>query len=173
MIEQETGWGDVYVQAETKEDYRLLFNKGLALMADLDAYTISLPVADKAEWVAALLNGKFTQGQGRLKTVLKPPEGSLYANVKDKYRHCCLGVLCELQGVEQTNVAGISAIQFEEQTSVLPAVMRNKFGIDDVGTFILTFTVFGQMFGQRHNLASLNDGGFSFSQIADVINYFF
>lgn len=42
------------------------------------------------EWVEALESGDYNQGQGLLKQVVD--EG--------KVQHCCLGVLCEVAGVE-------------------------------------------------------------------------
>lgn len=40
----------------------------------------------KAKWVAALRSGEYRQGQGVLKT--------------SKGEYCCLGVLCDIRGIE-------------------------------------------------------------------------
>ena len=54
---------------------------------------IKLPQDVKAQWVEALRSGKYHQGQERLRT-----------RYTDQSRfYCCLGVLCEVQGVLNDN----------------------------------------------------------------------
>lgn len=150
-------------QCETQEDYLLVFYRGSSLQADLNEFDTRLPVADKALWVDALLTGNYMQGTSRLKTV-----------IKHGFKHCCLGVLCEVQNVKQAHtLKNIPAIAFEGETATLPLSIRDKFGLDEYGTFVYTFTVYDELFGHRINLVTLNDELFTFSQIADVINYFF
>jgi hypothetical protein len=53
----------------------------------------------KAKWVAALRSGKYVQAHGRLKDMLANEPAVSY---------CCLGVLCDIQGIDTNAVQGYS-----------------------------------------------------------------
>lgn len=134
-------------------------------------------IAEK--WVKALRSKKYAQGKKVLK--YKSPRGVI--------RHCCLGVLCELYqqdrrakkmkpakteyfvpdgGYYDKGVPLNSKIyQFSYSANTLPdCVMRWADMRTDDGN--LGDRVYFN--GEEHSdLASLNDGGVSFSEIADVI----
>lgn len=97
-------------------------------------------------WVAKLRSGDYSQGRAAL---LKCGA------------YCCLGVLCEAAGIEKRPVYGFSHLfafhvpntgQDYEWTSV--QYPKNIAGLDE---------------DWCRRLARMNDGGYSFSQIADVI----
>ena len=130
----------------------------------------------KAEWVAALRSGDYPQGRNVLTSV--ESDGTR--------RHCCLGVLCDLAvkaGVltvdtdddgtpDTTYVNGTNAVRYHEtgqpdaQAVVyLPRAVREWAGLDgDNPGFVR------EGFLNRTHLASLNDDGVSFDDIADVID---
>jgi hypothetical protein len=93
----------------------------------------------KSKWVEALRSGNYEQGRGLLRA-------------EDQY--CCLGVLCEVAGIECTlsESDGVYAFDGESQ---LPR--------DD------TYNALGLSSKIGENLAYKNDYGRSFSEIADYI----
>ena len=115
----------------------------------------------KMLWIDALRSGDYKQGRAVLRSQ------------NDEF--CCLGVLCDLSGGEWSGTDQ-NAYSFKpaspdglEQTSsvhYLPPQVRydaelpNSFG--GCGDIIL-------LNGNSVALASLNDSGLSFSQIADLI----
>jgi hypothetical protein len=138
----------------------------------------------KAQWVAALRSGDYTQGQGSLKT----RDGS----------YCCLGVLCAIAPDEVATETfdyngGVifrspfpGDTQAVESESGLPTVAVRAWAKLE-GTNPLVATGGAQNGDTAHRfdpeigyvaqegqlLAHLNDGaGFSFNQIADLIDYF-
>lgn len=101
-------------------------------------------------WVKALRSGKYTQGQGQLKTT-------------DEY--CCLGVLCDLavkHGIIRSFNPG------DPDLDHYPEVMNWVGLTGPMGDFT-------KRNGRTDDLASLNDGTLphtrktSFKKIADVI----
>ncbi len=96
------------------------------------------------DWADALRSGKYEQGEGNLITV----DGE----------YCCLGVLCDIVDpkVFELNEYG-DPIHFVDGfgTAIIPDFVQYSVGwdIDNIG------------------LAELNDGGFNFNEIADVIDY--
>jgi hypothetical protein len=109
----------------------------------------------RKRWVASLRSGEFKQGTGCLK------------DNNDKY--CCLGVACEIYRRETSD------------GEWLPLANNYEFKshVDEFDTVILTPAVV-EYFGLkcenpkiknslRYTLAELNDKGFSFEQIANVI----
>lgn len=127
----------------------------------------NLPEAIKNQWVATLRSGKYPQGVGALAT--------------DDDRHCCLGVLCEiLPGVTSTVDArtGKSEFRYDDPypaINYLPRGIATKYfhGQDNPRIELwddLTFR--NSTLTSTTTLANLNDDGFTFKQIADVIDYF-
>lgn len=140
------------------------------------------PVA-KALWLEALRSGDYLQAKGVLK-------GERY-HYKDEYDegtkflgHCCLGVLSEVAPPEcgefQTEEHDSRAWTFCQpdgylESGVLPQTVRDWSGMHHpVGAVIVGTISPG---GDYHSdfevvLADLNDsGGFTFEQIADIVEY--
>ncbi len=97
------------------------------------------------QWVAAIRSGQYRQGTGRLRTGNK---------------FCCLGVLCNLHAKAHPDIA---ATQTDK---------REYLGRDKI--LPLEVTVWAGMcsnYGTLGNvsLANLNDDGYSFDDIADLI----
>jgi len=132
----------------------------------------------KAQWVAALRSGKYQQARGILCSVRF-----------SKRSYCCLGVLSDLavadgvgqwlkldpeylsysiDGTESNSVSGYYA-----DTIQVWAGTRNEFSDDEAETAIsFSYIKDGERLRQAESLADLNDGGFTFDQIADLIDYF-
>lgn len=103
----------------------------------------------KAKWIEALRSGRYLQGVGALK--------------KDT-KFCCLGVLCDVK--DPKGWEGNNKDLFDGKNGTLPATVQNWSGVDQWGN-LQPPVEFG---GKFHNdLASLNDSGMTFTQIADVI----
>lgn len=112
----------------------------------------------KARWVNALRSGEYQQTQGSLRRLL-PDEGSPPG-------FCCLGVLCDLAEQEglvtsapinDGFVLAYGATRFKESAFLPTAVMEWAGLLDDSpATYDTT-------------LVSLNDGGSTFEEIAQVI----
>ena len=110
----------------------------------------------KEKWVNALRSGRFKQTRGSLRYA----EG-----------FCCLGVLCELAAEEgvvlpAVEVGGGVYGYLESQdgtpfTAFLPDAVANWAGINRTGYI--------QGDDYEVHLTQINDGGSSFSEIADLI----
>lgn len=124
----------------------------------------------KAKWMAALLSGKYRQGRTRLRTeVLVEP---LLVEPEPEAEYCCLGVLCDLEGVEWFRDGAIyqrvEGAGYREEadgiengnfyaTTELPKALRSALGITD---------------NQERYLIALNDRHrFDFKQIAEYIAF--
>ena len=115
----------------------------------------------KAKWVAALRSGDYVQGKGTLRS-----EGNQLRSEGDQF--CCLGVLCNLHAQAHPKIAAKQkdSESYMGESEILPdAVMewsevntRNGLFGDDSG---------------RSTLASLNDAGTSFSELAKIIEKHF
>lgn len=95
----------------------------------------------KASWIAALRSGEYQQGKGHLR------DGSAF---------CCLGVLCD--PAAKAGVGNWYGNTFDNCQKVLPENVMKWSGLT---------TSNGVISGDT--LANLNDGGMSFTDIADVI----
>lgn len=129
----------------------------------IEGYLLALEPDIKRDWLAALRSGKIQQTQQRLKRKLS--DGTVGM--------CCLGVLCDLAESE-----GVVASEWVEgnamfgpdgygSTSLLPGLVA-KWAFNNV------YTGSGQLpFRNRAGsvvyLDVLNDSGFTFDQIADLI----
>lgn len=118
-------------------------------MPTLDYYQ---PTEAEQRLIDALRSGYYEQGTGCLQA-----NGKL----------CCLGVACRVSKVELPIIEGGVVIMFgeEETQSLLPKVVQEELGwsIEGGETYIE-----GKC-GWRNSLDELNDNGFSFNQIADII----
>jgi hypothetical protein len=121
----------------------------------------------KNEWVTALRSGDYKQGQSLLR---RTEDDDVYPD-----GYCCLGVLCELA----VQHAVIPPAQLDESDSYyvygeakdrkgayLPRKVRDWADTDSTSPVVTLPS------GGRANLPSLNDSGFTFDQIADVIEQF-
>lgn len=110
------------------------------------------------EWVDALRSGKYNQAQGYLRTA----EG-----------FCCLGVACHVVNpipweVSHINIGGCTHYGYEhpDYTAILPKHIAQFYGM---GNNSSAYTSIRDRDGELIELAGLNDEGFPFSQIADLI----
>lgn len=116
----------------------------------------------KAQWVAALRSGDYTQGRDRLVTI--NPDGSK--------EYCCLGVLCDLAvksglGIRvedrEMHYGNLHALSYADgQLYGLPVEVEEWAGMPGDGTLV-------ELDGMDHDVAGLNDSGHSFMEIADLI----
>lgn len=122
----------------------------------------------KALWIDALLNGKRQQGRGAL-------------NRDGKF--CCLGVLCDIlveqlgldvktggaDGCPDGDCTTCNSVRYyNNNSSYLPGVVAEFAGIDYQGKIPGPIEVKGVVY-QHYTLAELNDDGWTFEQIAEVI----
>lgn len=118
--------------------------------------TFSLSPTTKRKWLKALRSGKFKQGRH---TLFDPDTGG----------HCCLGVLCSIEGVSNRKLgyaelpAEISMFKEVVPTHAeLPPSLRS-YDPEDAAFSVLYN-------GQLTPLSRLNDVvGLSFAKIADII----
>jgi len=126
----------------------------------------------KAEWISALRSGEYEQGKGRLATTDLDTRVTSY---------CCLGVLCEISPVVEQVIpesGDESRPRFQSvedpedsDSALLPHSVRKWAGMESWGGSLLI-----ESRGQSWTLPNLNDeeaaGALTFSQIADLIEYF-
>lgn len=104
------------------------------------------------EWLLALRSGKYKQGIGQLRY------GDFY---------CCLGVLCDITDKKWFDDS------YDDKKCVLPQSIMDRYGLE----FDLPRLSIEELKDRRGmslyiELSRLNDDGFTFDQIADVIEYF-
>ena len=109
--------------------------------------------AQLKEWTDALRSGRYKQGTSFLCSTAVAYEAPSF---------CCLGVLCDLHRddleVDKNSVESARLYDNEEQQ--LPQYLQDKFGISETGHLCRT---------SSKNLATLNDAGSTFDEIADII----
>lgn len=131
----------------------------------------------KAKWLKALRSGRYAQTKGRLHRKEDSAESDRPAG------HCCLGVLCDIHPDvvevpnDEADERGIATYRHlrghemysHESTDVLPASFANEIGLSIGGT--LNQPIVDRDTGVRYvSLWELNDtAGYTFAQIADVI----
>ncbi len=108
------------------------------------------------KWVAALRSGKYVQGKSYLKS-----DG----------KHCCLGVLCEIEGLPQIDglvITAFSAPDGKSEYEVYPGKsLTTKSG---------AFKRFIKLKGRSaafYELTAMNDAGVSFKTIAKLIEKYY
>lgn len=120
----------------------------------------------KALWVNALRSGDYSQVTSRLHT---------------SHGFCCLGVACDLYRNENPEYAitqyGVGDYAYfvygsvGMHTDMLPDAVMDWLGIASANP---AFNILNDSEGVFYfTLTELNDSGFTFSQIADIIDYMF
>lgn len=143
-------------------------------------YTPTIDPEIKELWTTALRSDAFLQGKKSLKIIRRDELG------KRIIRHCCLGVLCEITGMEElpSSCPNLYDLDFgfpddpdDHNSTVLPYQLAAGVGFisDSNSPMVNPSFYYPDNLGntQSHSLADLNDAGLTFSQIADVIDYFF
>lgn len=121
-------------------------------------------------WVKALRSGKYKQGKNALK----------YKTARGAVRHCCLGVLCELYNQDKKRKQkptisvkpaapysadlpdGCSVYAFAGNSTTLPTKVMQWAGMhSNAGEIADEF--------EDESLAEINDDGYSFKKIAQII----
>lgn len=108
------------------------------------------------KWVEALRSGEYQQTT---------------KNLHDKNGFCCLGVACDLYGKEKgieweaPKVQGDTGLQFIGSEAILPSLVKEWLGLRDNGSYYYTPGTKEENLG----LASANDSGNTFLEIADII----
>lgn len=138
-----------------------------------------VPVAvyiDVPTLIEDLRSGDFNQGAG-------------YLHRNDKDTYCCLGVACERltrNGLLTSDAERISSDPGERgimtsyalddlriESRELPFGVKFPEYMGIRGSYGMLPTPFVDKFSKALDLAELNDEGFSFSQIADVLEYLY
>lgn len=107
------------------------------------------------QWVAALRSGEYAQVDGVLRA--RDESGDSF---------CCLGVLCQISGLEEPEDehTGYSRTMDEFLSNpgdeVLPGFVQEWSGMRSEQ---------GDLDGDRVSLANLNDKGHTFLELADII----
>lgn len=120
----------------------------------------------KAKWVKALRSRRFKQGDGALK---------IKDSISGEIRHCCLGVLCELAIEDGLSLKtqefenGNTEWWFgkEERDDFLPREVMEWAGIKNNSPKVHDPESNNEV--DEISLADLNDGGYSFREIAELI----
>lgn len=118
----------------------------------------------RRRWTAALRSGEFQQGRGKLAAV---------EETSDERRYCCLGVLCELAARDGVVTVrdGVDWVSYMDndgpmQINYLPRAVASWAGLSSTNPRIRSINVSGD----TPTLSYLNDSGYTFDQIADVID---
>lgn len=103
-------------------------------------------------WAEALESGKYQQGIY-----------NLHSRTETGDRFCCLGVLCEKEGLKPVLVgnATTGTFLYEGAACALPVRLIEKYGVKS-GSWPLSAR-------PAHTLATLNDSGTSFKEIAQLL----
>lgn len=122
----------------------------------------------KQKWIDALRSGNYEQGSEKLRTV---------------NGYCCLGVLCDIyaqenntqwkfSGNEETNLQPMDYWYFLDQSEFLPQSVMNWAGLGTHNPSVRVYCEDSDGEDERYyndEIANVNDSGYSFSQIADII----
>lgn len=131
------------------------------------------------KWLEALRSGQWAQTENELWT--DSGSGFNHTEVEGHVGYCCLGVLCKLNEIPSyaEGVADGIVIEFTNGTAIHPQKFDELVGLElrevpyidyDEGDEPVTLEVDAAFEGSfAAELASLNDNGASFEEIADVI----
>lgn len=103
------------------------------------------------KWVAALRSGKYKQGQKALCTTTN--------------KYCCLGVLCDISGLGKfgLNDTYPNLKVYLGQASAVPKPVQAWAGLQSSAGY------FPKRVQRKTCLRRMNDDGFSFEEIANII----
>lgn len=128
------------------------------------SYTDEAVKEHREQWVAALRSGQYQQTKQKL---------------NDGVGYCCLGVACELSGITRKKHEEYDETTwfYDDEYLVLPTSVQNWLGVDDTNPVLdMPPSVYlhpqDDEASHARDVASLNDEGFTFDQIADLIEYF-
>lgn len=108
----------------------------------------------KEKWVAALRSGKYEQGTGALRSV--------------DNRYCCLGVLCEVMGIEAEQSHKSLPYRYDGSIACLSNTIASRAGLS--GLFARLKVPFTYKNEDYTDLAALNDKtDIGFEGIANII----
>lgn len=109
------------------------------------------------KWVRALRSGKYKQGQKLLKA----------KDDKGEFRHCCLGVLCELHAEEtgRLKFVGNDVCRIGRGDAARDSVLHKT--VQEWAGMGSPIGCIGSYWPK--SLASMNDGGMKFAAIANAI----
>lgn len=124
----------------------------------------------KTKWLHALTSGEYQQGTMNLKYEARTPDDTMQT------QHCCLGVLCELYAAANPEIAGWEKFEHqnrytfnlgtERKTGLPPQAVLDwaelPHSIND------TINV-RDSHGNPAMIHRLNDDGYTFKQIAEII----
>lgn len=106
----------------------------------------------KTAWLAALRGKEYKQAYGTLKETRH-----------GETRHCCLGVLCDLHAKAKKGAWDEdNKFRYLGDFAFLPSAVRQWAGLARNNPDV-------EMDDGLHTLSSLNDAGYSFTHIADII----
>ena len=122
----------------------------------------------KQKWIDALRSGKYEQGSEKLRTVTG---------------YCCLGVLCDLysqdhntqwdfRGNEETNLQPMDYWYFGDQSEFLPESVMNWAELKTHNPTVRVDVEDNEdedNWSYTDHLSDVNDSGYNFSQIANII----
>lgn len=119
-----------------------------------------------AQWLEWLRDPNSKQVTRQLEMV--DEEGNLIGN-------CCMGGLCRIAirnglKLKVTPRSWNSSIAFNDHTALLPEEVVEWMGVEPYSDFVLPFR---DRRGEQVSAYYLNDEGFTFPQIADVLEYVF
>ncbi len=122
-------------------------------MLDIATVDRKLPPEFKKKWLEELRSGKYSQATGVL---------------RDANGYCCLGVACKAVGINDNALIGNKIIPDSNIFDAIPQILR-RFYYDDIRhtSPISSYSVAFEM--PAGILATMNDEGKSFSEIADYI----
>jgi hypothetical protein len=103
----------------------------------------------KAKWIEALRSGRYTQAEGFLR-------------INDSM--CCLGVLCDIIAPEDWDRQG----EFRGEDMLPPEELCDTIGLPRPAR-VAELTNDPEAGTITNDLATMNDGGASFAEIADFI----
>lgn len=113
-------------------------------------YTLEQMKEHRRLWVEALRSGKYKQGAGCLRS--------------EDNHFCCLGVLCDIAGVEWSDQAGTFGFVADGETAVhAPPAAEEFVGLHS------SYGFYERGRGIERSLMTDNDDGSSFAEIADLI----
>ena len=112
----------------------------------------------KKLWLDALRSGKYKQTRGKLRR----------NRGKDKASFCCLGVLCNLHAEAHPEIAAkeTDPKSYMGEKELPPVKVQEWAGLDNRDPLVIV----GRGWPERPSrISTLNDCGYTFKQIADLI----